>query len=239
MFSNLVYCADCGGKMYYNRNRRNERYNYIVKFLCSTYKNERMARAGCTSHYIRMDVLEEIVLRNLREAIEYVSRNEADFIREASDITEREHDRAFSSKRNALKKAETRNAELDAIIKRLYEDNISGKLTDERFVKLSREYELEQANLQATVETMHFDVRQQEQKRGDIKSFIAAARKYTDMQGLDAGLLREFVDRIEISAYDRNSKERRVHIVYNFIGAFDFEAMTKEAETGHAQGKTA
>jgi hypothetical protein len=73
MFSNLVYCADCGGKMYYNRSRKNEKYNYIVKFLCSTYKNERMARAGCTAHYIRLDVLEEIVLHNLREAIAFIS----------------------------------------------------------------------------------------------------------------------------------------------------------------------
>jgi DNA invertase Pin-like site-specific DNA recombinase len=231
MFSNLVYCTDCGGKMYYNRSRKNEKYNYIVKFLCSTYKNERMARAGCTAHYIRLDVLEEIVLQNLREAIAYVTRNEADFIREASDITVREQEREFSSKRNALKKAETRNAELDAIIKRLYEDNLSGKLTDERFIRLSRDYEREQSELKTVIETTRRELSAQEQKRTSVKSFIAITKKYTDLKELDGTVLREFVHHVRVSEKDKDTNEQKIHIVYNFVGAFDFTAATEQAAT--------
>jgi len=113
---------------------------------------------------------------------------------------------------------------LDTIIKRLYEDNVTGKLTDERFIKLSRDYELEQSNLKTEAEALRQDVKQREQKKSNVKSFIAAAKKYTDLQALDATILREFIDRIDISAMDRKSKERKIRIVYNFIGAFDFES---------------
>ncbi|MDR3278003.1 MAG: DUF4368 domain-containing protein [Oscillospiraceae bacterium] len=82
-------------------------------------------------------------------------------------------------------------------------------------------------------------MKQREQKKSSIKSFIAATKKYTDLQALDATVLREFVDRIEISAMDRKNKERKIHIIYNFIGAFDFVAATEQVKTNEQQRKTA
>ena len=129
----------------------------------------------------------------------------------------------------------------------LSEDNVTGKLTDERFIKLSREYEFEQNALIANAEVMRQDLKQQEQKKGDIKNFIAVTKKFTDLQELDATVLRECIDKIVISATNgkkgRTKAEadegRKIHIVYNFIGIFDFEAAIKQAETNQSQQKTA
>jgi hypothetical protein len=225
MFSGLLYCADCKGIMYHCRTKNFEKRQEY--FACSKYRNKR----GCDSpHTIRNVVLEEIVLRNLREAIAYVSRHEADFIREASDISTRAQDRELAAKKDALTKAEKRVTELDLIIKRLYEDNISGKLTDERFIKLSRDYEREQDEQKAVIETTRRELKERERSRINVKSFIAAAKKYTDLQELDATMLREFIDKIYISAVDRTAKTREIEIVYNFIGAFDFETAAEQAQ---------
>ena len=110
---------------------------------------------------------------------------------------------------------------------------MTGKLTDERFIKLSRDYEVEQDATKTAAEVMRQELKQQEQKKGNVKSFIAATKKYTDLQELDATVLREFIDKIEISATEKWKKKevgRKIHIVYNFIGAFDFEAATAQAE---------
>ena len=223
MFSGLLFCADCGGKMYLCRaNRFKPEQEY---YLCSTYRKD---RALCTTHSIRRVVLEEIVLRNLREAIQYVSQYEDDFIQQAADQSLREQNKELAQKKDDLSRSQKRIAELDVIIKRLYEDNISGKLSDERFIKLSHDYELEQMNLTNIVETLRQEIRKQEQQKVNVKQFIAVVRKYTDMQQLTASVLREFIDHIEVSQTDKQTKTREIKIVYNFIGAFDFEhAMTK------------
>jgi len=235
LFSGILFCEDCGAKMYLCRGShfKPEQEYYI----CSTYRKDREL---CTTHSIRNVVLSEILLLNLQEALSYVATHEKDFVREAADISAKERDRELAAKKKALAEADKRIIELDNIIKRLYEDNITGKLTDERFIKLSRDYELEQNNLKANAETIRHELKQQEQMKGNIKNFIAATKKYTDLKALDATVIREFVDRIEISANEtgrgqKQTKPRKISIVYNFIGAFDFEARAALAETEQAQ----
>ena len=185
-------------------------------------------------------VLQEIVLKNLREAIQYVTEYEAEFIQEAADTSMRDRDAEFARKREALSKADQRIAELDRIISRMYEDNVMGKLSDERFMKMSRDYELEQSNLKSMAEVLRKELKQQEQQKTNVKAFIATVKKYTDMRELDATLLREFIDRIEVSHADRKTKTREITIVYNFIGAFDFARAIDEAQhTTKKQPKTA
>lgn len=235
IFSGLMYCADCGGKMYQCRAthfREDQKY-----FICSTY---RKGKEYCTTHTIRNVVLHEIVLKNLREAIAYVSENEAKFMQEAADITIQERNAEFARKREIFSKAEQRIAELDRIISRLYEDNVSGKLTDERFIKLSHDYELEQSNLKSMADVLRKELKHHEQQKTNAKAFVAAVRKYTDMQELDATVLREFIERIEVSHAERWAKTREITIVYNFIGAFDFSRAIEEAQnTNSKQQKTA
>ena len=235
IFSGLLYCADCGGKMYQCRATNfTEEQKY---FICSTY---RKGKDLCTTHSIKNVVLHEIVLRNLREAIEYVTQYEAEFIQEAADSRLRERDAEFSRKRETLSKAESRIAELDNLFKHLYEDNVTGKLSDERFIKMSRDYELEQENLKSMAEVLREEIKQQEKQKTNVKAFISVVKKYTDMQELDASILREFIDHIEVSHTDKKSKTREITIVYNFIGAFDFERAKEKAQnTTQKQQRTA
>lgn len=235
IFSGLLYCAECGGKMYQCRATNfTEEQKY---FICSTY---RKGKDLCTTHSIKNVVLHEIVLRNLREAIEYVTQYEAEFIQEAADSRLRERDAEFSRKRETLSRAESRIAELDNLFKHLYEDNVTGKLSDERFIKMSRDYELEQENLKSMEEVLREEIKQQEKQKTNVKAFISVVKKYTDMQELDASILREFIDRIEVSHTDKKSKTREITIVYNFIGAFDFERAKEKAQnTTQKQQRTA
>ena len=175
-------------------------------------------------------ILHEIVLNNLREAIQYVREHESEFMREAADNDMRDKDAELMRKRDAFSKAEQRIAELDLIISRLYEDNVTGKLTDERFIKLSHDYELEQSNLKSMADVLRKELKRQEQQKTNAKAFVAAVRKYTDMQELDATVLREFIERIEVSHAERWAKTREITIVYNFIGAFDFNRAIEEAQ---------
>ena len=235
IFSGLLYCAECGGKMYQCRATNfTEEQKY---FICSTY---RKGKDLCTTHSIKNVVLYEIVLKNLREAIDYVTEYEAEFVQEAADSRLRERDAEFSRKRETLSKAENRIAELDNLFKHLYEDNVTGKLSDERFIKMSHDYELEQSNLKAMAEVLREEIKQQEKQKTNVKAFISAVKKYTDMQQLDAAMLREFIDRIEVSHTDKKSKTREITIVYNFIGAFDFgRAKEKAQNTTQKQQRTA
>lgn len=235
IFSGLLYCAECGGKMYQCRATNfTEEQKY---FICSTY---RKGKDLCTTHSIKNVVLHEIVLRNLREAIEYVTQYEAEFIQETADSRLRERDAEFSRKRETLSRAESRIAELDNLFKHLYEDNVTGKLSDERFIKMSRDYELEQENLKSMAEVLREEIKQQEKQKTNVKAFISVVKKYTDMQELDASILREFIDRIEVSHTDKKSKTREITIVYNFIGAFDFERAKEKAQnTTQKQQRTA
>ena len=161
-------------------------------------------------------MLYEIVLRNLREAISYVSEHEAEFIQDAAESDMRDRDAEFVRKRETPAKADTRIAELD------------------------RDYEMGQSNLKSMAEVLRKDLKQQEQQKTNVKAFIAAVKKYTDLQELDAAVLRAFIDRIEVSHVDKKSRTREITIVYNFIGAFDFtRAIENARNTSKKEQRTA
>lgn len=114
------------------------------------------------------------------------------------------------------------------------------KLSDDRFIKMSHDYELEQSNPKSVAEVLRMEPKQQEQQKINAKAFVAAVKKYTDMQKLDAAVLREFIDRIEVSHADKKSKTREITIVYNFIGAFDFtRAIENARNTSKKEQRTA
>ena len=228
IFSGLLYCADCGSKMYRQVNAKS---NFRYFYACALYHTESRIKE-CTLHYISNIALEEVILRNLREAIAYVSQCEEQFVHEMADFDLRERDKELMKNKDALAQAEKRIAELDNVIQHLYEDNISGKLTDERFVKLSANYEREQSEMTATAATLRKVVNQREQRKTDVRNFIAVTKKYTDLQELDAAVLREFIEKIYISEKNKQTNTQEIRIVYNFIGAFDFNKAIEQSKDG-------
>jgi len=218
MFSGLLFCADCHNRMYRQKKYKGRNGHF---YTCASYHVDNIERQ-CTTHYIGNVALEEIVLRNLREAIAYVSEHEDDFIRELENASVAKRDRDLAKSKTELAKAEKRIAELDNIIKHLYEDSINGKLTATRFTKLCSDYEREQEDVNALVASLQKSIAEREQKQVDATNFVAVTKKYTDLQKLDAAVLREFIERIYIGERDKQTNTQEIQIVYNFIGAFDF-----------------
>ena len=218
MFSGLLYCADCGRKLSFHRKADEpaEKHHY----LCENYRSN---TANCTMHYIRNVVVERIVLENLKEVIQYVSNYEDEFVRMVMDSDMRQRNRELAQKKKRLVEIQKRIGELDTIFQRIYEDNIIGKLSDERFMKMSKGYEDEQHTLQTEANEIQSELQQEEKKSVDVKRFLAIVKKYTDLTELTPEILREFIDKIIVHAPDKSSGRRlqEIEIIYNHIGEFD------------------
>ena len=223
MFSGLLYCADCGRKLSFHRKADEpaEKHHY----LCENYRSN---TANCTMHYIRNVVVERIVLENLKEVIQYVSNYEDEFVQMIMDSDMRQRNRELAQKKKRLAEIQKRIGELDTIFQRIYEDNIIGKLSDERFMKMSKGYEDEQHTLQTEANEIQSELQQEEKKSVDVKRFLAIVKKYTDLTELTPEILREFIDKIIVHAPDKSSGRRlqEIEIIYNHIGEFDRSKVT-------------
>ena len=223
MFSGLLYCADCGRKLSFHRKADEpaEKHHY----LCENYRSN---TANCTMHYIRNVVVERIVLENLKEVIQYVSNYEDEFVQMIMDSDMRQRNRELAQKKKRLAEIQKRIGDLDTIFQRIYEDNIIGKLSDERFMKMSKGYEDEQHTLQTEANEIQSELQQEEKKSVDVKRFLAIVKKYTDLTELTPEILREFIDKIIVHAPDKSSGRRlqEIEIIYNHIGEFDRSKVT-------------
>ena len=223
MFSGLLYCAYCGRKLSFHRKADEpaEKHHY----LCENYRSN---TANCTMHYIRNVVVERIVLENLKEVIQYVSNYEDEFVQMIMDSDMRQRNRELAQKKKRLAEIQKRIGELDTIFQRIYEDNIIGKLSDERFMKMSKGYEDEQHTLQTEANEIQSELQQEEKKSVDVKRFLAIVKKYTDLTELTPEILREFIDKIIVHAPDKSSGRRlqEIEIIYNHIGEFDRSKVT-------------
>ena len=223
MFSGLLYCADFGRTLSFHRkdDEPAEKHHY----LCENYRSN---TANCTMHYIRNVVVERIVLENLKEVIQYVSNYEDEFVQMIMDSDMRQRNRELAQKKKRLAEIQKRIGELDTIFQRIYEDNIIGKLSDERFMKMSKGYEDEQHTLQTEANEIQSELQQEEKKSVDVKRFLAIVKKYTDLTELTPEILREFIDKIIVHAPDKSSGRRlqEIEIIYNHIGEFDRSKVT-------------
>lgn len=224
MFSGLVYCADCGAKLHYCTTVSFEdRQNH---FRCSNYKSN---TGTCSAHFIREMVLYDIVLEDLRETIAYVRDYEQDFIQAVMDKSTAEQRKDLNQKRRELTQAERRITELDALFQRVYEDNVSGKLSDERFSKLAKAYEDEQKTLTARAEALQAELTRSQEKAVNLDRFISLVHENLEVKELTPKIVNEFIARIIVFAPDKSSGKRtqRVRIIYNLIG----EAPRQEKKT--------
>lgn len=226
MFSGLVYCADCGAKLHYCTTASFEdRQNH---FRCSNYKSN---TGTCSAHFIREVVLSDIVLEHLRQTVQYVQAHEAEFVQAVMDKSMADQKREVSQKRRELAQAERRISDLDVLFQRIYEDNISGKLSDERFSKLSKSYEDEQRTLSEKAKALHAELDKGQAQAVNVAQFIALVKKYNEIDTLTPALVNEFIERINVHAPDKSSGHRtqQIDIVYNFIGMLPTPQAKKEA----------
>ena len=215
VFNGLVYCADCGNRMYLHHNTKQTQRD---AFVCSRYRRAKFH--DCTSHHITYDLLYTIVLNDLRRVCRSIRERRQEFIALYYGEMEQKMNKKSNAVKSELSRSERRCAEIDGIIKRLYEDNISGKLTDERFSKMFTDYEREQADLRDSVEDLRRSVEACERQSVNMDSFLKLVQKYTAPDKLFPELLRAFVEKIVVHAPDKSNGQRtqQIDIHYNFIG---------------------
>ena len=229
-FAGMVYCADCGEKMYLSR-RKNERPEQ-EHMRCSTYAKE---QDKCTVHYIRTCVLNEIVLGELNKLLTMVRGNEEEFVKRVMSSSVQRKSSELTKAKKTLKQAEKRIAELDKLFTRLYEDNVLGRLSDERFTMMSAGYEEEQAKLKATVAELTAFVETAEQKSSDVTAFLKVVHKYEHIETLTPEIMHELIDKIIVHEPDKSSGKRVQDIEIHF--RFDVTVSTISVETGKYKKK--
>lgn len=218
MFSGMMFCVDCGSVMYQCRAtgfRKDQEY-----YLRAGYRKSRDV-CGST-HSIRTVILEELLLINIREIVSLVSKSKEQFVRMVMDTDMKQRNKEIAQKKKLVGDMEKRIAELDVIFKRLYEDNIFGKLSDERFRKLSFEYETEQSGLQNQMVLLRKDVEAAEGQSANVDKFLAIVNRYTETPELTPRILHEFVEKIVVhAATDPHSKVKRTQKIYIYTRALE------------------
>ena len=212
-FSGICYCADCGKKLYLCRATTMTADQEHLK--CGTYAKD---KNGCTIHFVRTIVLKEIILGELNKMVAFVKDNEDEFVQMAMDNSVQKQSSELSKSRKKLKESEKRIAELDRLFTRLYEDNVSGKISDERFSIMSAGYEDEQKKLRATVAELTDFIETAEQKSADVTAFISVVQKYERITELTPEIMHELIEKIVVHAPDKSSGHRtqQIDIYYRF-----------------------
>jgi hypothetical protein len=216
IFSGLLFCADCGYKMYTQNFNCAEQRKYA--YTCGNYRNRARSNFECTTHYIRKSVLVDLVLADLQRVLAYVKTREREFVRRATEQGEKEWQKALATQRRELDKAQARQRELDTLFRKLYEDNALGRISDQQFVMLTSGYEGEKAALVGKIAGLEQDIGVATDRKANVDRFLKIVRAYSDVQELTYENLHEFIDRILIHELDRETNTRKIEILYSFVG---------------------
>lgn len=218
MFSGLLVCADCGSNLHFHFNQGNPEIKY---FNCSNYKGN---RGTCTStHYVRVDFLEEVVLGEIRRLTKFASLYEDEFVKAVIGHSQQAEQTDRKLKEKELRTLLARDEELDGLFERIYEDNVSGKLSDDRFAKMSRRYEEEQKELAEKIKKIRSEIEKQSSRSMTTDMFIGLVRKYTRARKLTPRMLNELVEKIEVFNAEKIDGvwEQRLRIHYNCVGTIE------------------
>ena len=215
MFSGLLVCADCGSNLHFHFNQGNPEIKY---FNYSNYKGNR-GTCGST-HYVRVDFLEQVVLGEIRRLTKYAGLYEDDFLKEVIGHSRQAEETERRLKEKELKSLLARDDELDGLFERIYEDNVSGKLSDDRFAKMSRRYEEEQKELSEKIKKLRSEIEKQNSRAASTDMFVSIVRKYTRARKLTPRMLNELVEKIEVYNAEKIDGEwvQRLRIHYNCVG---------------------
>lgn len=222
----MLYCADCGKKLYYSTAHQLKENKGC--FFCSTYRKNSDA---CSAHYIREKVVYDIVLENIRRVFLNVQLYEVPFIKKQTDYYNAEKQKELSSKRKELAQMQRRVDEIDKLILRIYEDNVSQKISDERFRIISNQYETEQSDLKSRIPELEQYLSEENDKTENLQQFIQKAKSMINPTELTPELLNEFIDKIVVSAphYLDGKRYQLVDIHYKGVGIVN-ELTPEEAE---------
>ncbi len=216
MFSGLLHCADCGAKLYFCtcNTYKDDSQNH---FVCSNYKSN---TGSCKIHYIREQVLYRIVLETIQRTLTYVRMFRKDFKLEMLAQDEESRKAELAEKQKALSGAKKRMEDLDRIIQHIYEDNVLGKLSDSRYLKLSRQYEKEQAEIEQLASVLEREIEAQAGQVSDVNEFLKLVDKYLDIPELDAAILNELVSKIVVHSPVRENgrKQVRIDLYFTYVG---------------------
>ena len=217
-YSGLLYCSDCGSKLYFVRGKSIKPSDY--NFICSRYRKH-IGEQLCTAHRIREVALDEIILEEIRRITYYARTKTREFVEFINKKSSSENRRELTAKTNELAKLEKRNAELNTLFKRLYEDNVLGKITNEQFRMLSDGYNAEQRTIADQIPILQKQIEDLKASSTNVERFVTISNKYTDLQDLTPEILRTFIDKIVI--HERTEKwaktaEQQIDIYFRYVG---------------------
>ena len=218
VFSGLLKCPECGGNLNFHFNQN----NHDIKFFSCQNHNSGYRKCSKT-HYIRLDFLEQVVLYEVKRLACFASEYENDFIKAMNRRSAKVAENTALRKQRELDALTVRDRELDMLFERLYEDNVSGKINDARFAKMSKRYEQEQGENAKKIKALRLELKKDESKRMDIDDFLETVRRYTDATTITKRMVAELIDHIEVYHAEKQDgvTNQRVVIHYNCIGAFD------------------
>ena len=219
LFSGLLFCADCGSVLYQQRYENKTRKQDC--YICGNYKKR---THDCTAHFIRTDLLTAGVTANLKKITAYAAKHEKQFMKLLIEQNEDGGKRRNAAKKRELETAEKRIGELSAIFKRLYEDSVAGRITDERFSALSADYEAEQRQVREHAAELQAELSKAQEASVNAERFMNIVRRHISFEELTPTLLREFIEKIVVHecSYDENKHRRQeIEIYYSFVGKVD------------------
>ena len=215
ILSGMLFCVDCEAKLYQVRGRGWEHSKEY--FVCATYRKQ---KGTCSSHQIRNVVIEQLLLDDIRRVTAYAREHEDEFVRLVTQKSKQETERNLRESKKEPEAAKARISKLDSIIQRLYEDNIEGKVSDERFAKLTATYEAEQRQLEYRIAELQSFMANTKNESLGVDTFLSMVRRYTDIKELDAEIIRVFVEKILVYKAEKvdGYRVQRIKIIYNGIG---------------------
>lgn len=221
--SGLLYCADCGSKLSHRYNSRNK-YDADNSYGCSSY---RQYTRNCTMHYIRVSVVEKLILETIREVSAYALSNEKEFVKKVREASDVQQEATMKEYRRRLGKAKRRHEELDDLVKKLYESFATGKIPEKHFDRLLSGYDNEQTTLEAEMQELQTGLDRYGADSVRADRFLELVKRYTDFSELTTPMLNEFIEKVIVHEADKSTGDRvqKVDIYLNFIGAFTVPKM--------------
>jgi len=233
----ILYCADCGAKMYHKRGNTGRDNQPHHEYVCANYRHY---TNSCTCHYIRVSVVENLILTAIKKVSGYVRENEAEFVKRVHDEAELQQEAAVMENRKKLTKAQRRRDEINTLIKKLYESYAADKIPEKHFTELLKGYDTEQAGLDTEIEKLQAEIDRYNTDSVRADKFIELVKRHTEFTEFSPFLLNEFVERIIVHEADKSSgkREQKLDIYLNYIGKFELPEIEAQEQEEEAPART-